>query len=277
MLNETAYAKVNLALHVRGKRDDGYHEIESVFAFCEDGDALSALVRNDGVVTLTITGPFADELSADENNLVLRAARSIQMASGTHLGVDLALNKMLPVASGIGGGSADAGATARLLNDLWHLGWTVQELIVAGGLERLGADIPACVSSVSMMVRGTGEILEPVHIAIQSMPILLVNPLVACPTGPVFSGWDGVDKGSLDPADWREGRNDLEGSAKRLVPEIGDVLALLNGLDDVRLARMSGSGATCFALFDTLAARDCAANAVRAAQPRWWVMESRLR
>ena len=104
MLRETACAKVNLALHVRGRRDDGYHEIESVFAFCEDGDEVTARVREDGAVTLSITGPFAHELSADEDNLVLRAARSVQMASGTRFGADLILNKMLPVASGVGGG-----------------------------------------------------------------------------------------------------------------------------------------------------------------------------
>lgn len=277
MLRETACAKVNLALHVRGRRDDGYHEIESVFAFCEDGDEVTAQVRDDGAVTLSITGLFAHELSADEDNLVLRAARSVQMASGTRLGADLILNKMLPVASGVGGGSADAGATARLLNVLWQLEWTAQQLTVAGGLGRLGADIPACIASVTMMVRGTGELLEPVDIGVQAMPILLVNPLVACPTGPVFAGWDGVDHGSLDSAHWREGRNDLATSAIRLVPQIGDVLAVLNGLEDVRLARMSGSGATCFALFDTITARDRAAHAVRAAQPHWWVMESQLR
>ncbi len=271
---ETAYAKINLALHVRARRDDGYHEIESLFAFCEDGDVLTATLRDDGALTLAIDGPFAGDLAADADNLVLRAARALRDASGRSLGADLALTKNLPVASGIGGGSADAAATLRLLMALWEVDATAVDL--PGIARSLGADVPACLASETLFGSGMGEQLQPIALDLPGTPILLINPLIPCPTGPVFAGWDGVDRGALDPPEWQRGRNDLAASAIALVPEIDEVLAVLKA-QLPRAVRMSGSGATCFALFGNEAQRDAAADRLIADHPDWWIMTSRLR
>lgn len=274
VLTETAYAKINLALHVRARRDDGYHEIESLFAFCEDGDVVTATLRDDGALTLAINGPFAGDLAADADNLVLRAARVLRDASGSPLGADLALTKNLPVASGIGGGSADAAATLRLLMTLWGVDPAAVDL--PGIARSLGADVPACLASETLFGSGVGEQLQPIALALAGTPILLVNPLIPCPTGQVFAGWDGVDRGPLDPNAWQRGRNDLAASAIALVPEIDEVLAVLKA-QLPRVARMSGSGATCFALFGNEAQRDAAADRLIADHPDWWIMTSRLR
>jgi len=274
MLTETAYAKVNLALHVRARRADGYHELESLFAFCADGDGLSATPRDDGALTLAIEGPFADDLDAGEDNLVLRAARALQSTSGTMLGADLRLDKRLPIPSGIGGGSADAAATLRLLVRLWEV--RPMEIDFPAIAASLGADVPACLGSQTVFGAGIGERLETVDLDLEGTPILLVNPLIACPTGPVFKGWDGLDRGPFDPQDWRRGRNDLAAPAIALVPEVDEVLAVLRA-QLPRVARMSGSGATCFALFASDAERDAAAARIEEDHPDWWGMASTLR
>ena len=271
---ETAYAKLNFALHVRARRADGYHEIESLFAFCADGDTLRATPRDDGGLTLALEGPFGDDLPAGEDNLVLRAAHALREACGTGLGADLVLEKQLPVASGIGGGSADAAAALRLLVKLWGIRPMAIDFPVIA--RSLGADVPACLASETLMVRGTGERLEPIDLGLAGAPVLLVNPLVPCPTGPVFAGWDGEDRGPLDPATWRRARNDLTAPATALVPEIADVLAVLRAQLPA-VTRMSGSGATCFALFGQEAERDAAAERIIADHPDWWVMTSALR
>ena len=274
MRTETAYAKVNLALHVRTRRDDGYHALESLFAFCADGDALRGAVREEGEIILVIEGDFAEGLSAGEDNLVVRAARALQAASGTALGADLVLDKRLPIASGIGGGSADAAAALRLLIRLWDINPTRIDFPAIA--TSLGADVPACLGSQTVFGTGIGERLETVDLDLAGTPVLLVNPLIACPTGPVFKGWDQIDRGPLDPAEWRRGRNDLATSAIALVPEIDDVLAVLRAQLPV-VARMSGSGATCFALFADDAARDAAAERIADGHPDWWLMASALR
>ncbi|MBN8819917.1 MAG: 4-(cytidine 5'-diphospho)-2-C-methyl-D-erythritol kinase [Sphingomonas sp.] len=274
MLTETAYAKLNLALHVRTRRADGYHELESLFAFCGHGDELRGQVREDGALTLAIEGAFADDLSNGEDNLVLRAARALQAASGTQLGADLVLDKCLPIASGIGGGSADAAAALRLLVRLW--GIRPMEIDFPAIAAGLGADVPACLGSQTVFGTGVGERLETVDLDLAGTPVLLVNPLVPCPTGPVFKGWDEIDRGPLDPADWRRGRNDLAASAMALVPEIDEVLAVLRA-QLPQVARMSGSGATCFALFGSEAERDAAAARIEDDHPDWWGMASTLR
>nr|WP_194249941.1 4-(cytidine 5'-diphospho)-2-C-methyl-D-erythritol kinase [Sphingomonas ursincola] len=306
-MTETAYAKVNLALHVRRRREDGYHDLESLFAFVDRGDELSANARADGGLSLTISGPFAHGLDSDDDNLVLRAARSLQISVcpersrgtyaqrpstslgnlagvGVHssgkLGANLHLTKNLPVASGIGGGSADAAAALRLLNRLWGCNLTDRALCVIG--ETLGSDIPACVISQSLRVEGRGEALEPHDLpGLSGMPILLVNPGIPLGTAPVFRGWDQVDRGPLDTscleAVISSGRNDLEGPARALVPEIADVLERLRSTSGATLSRMSGSGATCFALFDSPAACATAEQALAAEYPAWWLMSGMLR
>ena len=266
LLREPAPAKINLALHVRRRREDGRHDLETLFAFCTDGDFVSAEAADD--LTLSIEGPFAPGLEADDGNLVLRAARALADASATTAGARLTLVKNLPVASGIGGGSADAGATLRLLTRLWGID-PAHAVDVAPGL---GSDVPACLLSLTARGEGAGDALELIDAGVSGMPILLVNPREALSTAAVFAGWDGVDRGAL--GDWREGRNDLEAPARKRVPVIGEVLDWLGAQPDVTLARMSGSGATCFALFADEAARDQAAAACPA---KWWHLASVLR
>jgi len=249
-MQETAYAKLNLALHVRGREADGYHRIETVFAFCEDGDLLSAAPAD--ALSLTVVGPFAGALGDD--NLVLDAARALGVEAA------LTLDKRLPVAAGLGGGSADAAAALRLFGGS-------DELAAS-----LGADVPACLLSRSARGEGRGDAITPLDLALAGTPVLLVNPGLPLPTANVFAAWDGVDRGPLD--DWKTGRNDLEAPARTLVPEIG---AVLTALSEARVARMSGSGATCFGLFEDDAARDAAAAAIGAAHPGWWLSQTRLR
>jgi 4-diphosphocytidyl-2-C-methyl-D-erythritol kinase len=264
---DIAPAKLNLALHVRGKLPDGRHRIETIFAFCTDGDRLSA--RPAEGLSLEISGVFAAELPADEDNLVLKAARALREASGTADGAAIALDKRLPVASGIGGGSADAAAALRLLTSLWR----IDPAHASAVAPKLGSDVPACLLSLPMRGDGAGDELMPIDLAdLAGKPVLLVNPRVALSTAEVFARWDGVDRGALD--DWRAGRNDLEAPAIALVPQIETVLAWLNVQQGVEFTRMSGSGATCFALFESEEARDEAADRI----PReWWRLATSLR
>ena len=263
---EPAPAKVNLALHVRGKLPDGRHRLETVFAFCTDGDLVAADPADD--LNLQVKGPFAAELGAVEDNLVLRAANALQQQAGVSQGAALTLTKNLPVASGIGGGSADAAATLRLLTGLWEIDPAHATAVAPG----LGADVPACLFSLTARGDGAGDELQLVDAGVSGSPILLVNPRVALSTAEVFAAWSGDDKGAL--GDWRAGRNDLEVAAVEQVPLIGAVLAWLSVQPGVEVARMSGSGATCFALFESEQARDHAEVAV----PReWWRLSSFLR
>ncbi len=265
-LSEPAPAKLNLALHVRGKLADGRHAIETLFAFCVDGDRVEA--DDAAELSLQISGPFAKGLEI-EGNLVLRAARALREAASITAGAALRLTKNLPVASGIGGGSADAAAALRLLTRLWNID-PAHAVAVAPAV---GSDVPACLLSMSSLGGGAGDDLTLFDDSgIAGIPVLLVNPRVPLSTGAVFSGWDGVDRGPL--GDWREGRNDLEAPAKALVPEIGGILDWLGEQRGANFVRMSGSGATCFALFDDEAARDAAASVCPA---NWWHLASNLR
>ena len=265
--SEIAAAKLNLALHVRGKLPDGRHAIETVFAFCIDGDRLSAEPADE--LTLGTTGPFAPGLAEEADNLVLRAARALADAAGVSAGAAITLDKRLPVASGIGGGSADAAAALRLLTSLWRIDpQHAQDLA-----PELGSDVPACLLSLPVRGEGAGDQLTAVDLSdVSGTPVLLVNPRVPLSTAEVFAGWDGEDHGPLGV--WREGRNDLEQAAITLVPQIGSVLAWLEAQENATFVRMSGSGATCFALFDSEEARDRAADGV----PReWWRLATFLR
>jgi 4-diphosphocytidyl-2-C-methyl-D-erythritol kinase len=270
VLTERAPAKINLFLHVGARRDDGFHPLQSLAVFTDLGDVL-AMDAAPGL-SLAIDGPFAAGLDGEGDNLVLRAAR---LLGGQ--GANITLTKNLPVASGIGGGSADAAAALRGLNRLWNANGDLQAIGAA-----LGSDIPVCVASVPAFMEGRGEILR----AVQSMPhvpMLLVNPRVAVPTRDVFAALDcrsGVEM-ALPPGRFRDTadllrflettRNDLEAPALRLHPVIGEVLAALAVLPGALFTRMSGSGATCFGIF---ADADCcrrAAVILREAAPGWWV------
>ncbi len=263
---EIAPAKVNLALHVRRRRDDGRHDIETIFAFCTDGDRLMAEPSDD--LSLTVTGPFAAMLDDGSDNLVHRAAAALAAEARIGKGVRLTLDKRLPVASGIGGGSADAAAALRLLTSLWGIDPAMAERIAP----TLGSDVPACLLSMTARGEGAGDALTLVDAGVADRPVLLVNPLLPLSTAAVFGGWDGQDRGAL--GEWREGRNDLEAPARSQVPEIGSVLDWLRSCEGAETVRMSGSGATCFALFDSEEARDAAAAAC---PPVWWHLASFLR
>lgn len=275
---EVAFAKINLALHVRAREPDGYHRLETLFAFARDGDLLTATPSDR--LSLEVDGPFGAGLSNDDDNLVLRAARAVQAHFGIREGAALRLDKRLPIASGIGGGSADAAAAMRLLARLWSLDASdpAFETIAAG----LGADVPACVRSVTVRGEGRGDRLLAVPASdLSGTPMLLVNPGVAVPTGPVFREWDGIDRGPLGlgaPLDVaRNGRNDLEAPARRLAPVIGEVLDSLERMEGAVFVRMSGSGATCFALFRDERSRAVAAETIRFSTPSWWCFETELR
>lgn len=274
MIVEVAPAKINLALHVRARRDDGYHALETLFAFLRDGDTVR-IARND-TPSFALTGPFGEALAGEGDNLVTRAASAFAARYGGGPWA-ITLDKHLPIASGIGGGSADAAATLRALARLE--GVPVDDPPLFAIAETLGADVPACLLGRSAIGTGKGEQLVPVD-GLSDMPVLLVNPGVAVSTGAVFRMWDGVDKGPLgDGAPMAlalAGRNDLEPPAREIAPVIGDVVALLAALPGVTLARMSGSGATCFALFDQAASRTAAAMLIRRERPAWWCLESTL-
>lgn len=278
MVTETAYAKINLALHVRGRREDGYHELETLFAFVDAGDELT--VAEADADSLTITGEFGDGLSNGPDNLVLQALNFMRGMVRPGMApippLTIRLEKNLPVAAGIGGGSADAAAMIRLLDRHYVRNGDMKELVIASN--HLGADIGACIVSMTRIGTGLGwELAMPADDDVRGTPVLLVNPRVPLSTGPVFKAWDGQDRGALTegPASTiaREGRNDLEAPAITLCPVIAEVLAALQDTAP-GLARMSGSGATCFALYDTPAARDAAAAAMPAG---WWTMAGRLR
>lgn len=270
---ETAYAKLNLALHVREKRADGYHRIETVFAFCEDGDELSA--EPSECIRVDVTGPMGraldrgDELVSRAANLLM-ARRRERDAGFLDGGANILLDKRLPVSAGLGGGSADAAAALRLLNRQWRLNLSQAEVESIGA--ELGADVPACVRSCTARGEGRGDELEPLDIDLSGTPVLLINPRVELSTAEVFGRWDGVDRGPL--SDWRNGRNDLQAAAESIVPQVSAILAWLSVQAGAWCVRMSGSGPTCFALFENEAQRDKAEVAV----PReWWRLATRLR
>jgi len=263
-----APAKVNLFLHVIGKRADGYHLLDSLAVFPAVGDFCS--VEPADALSLKITGPFGASLMAEPGNLVLRAARLLK-ADG---GAELTLEKNLPVASGIGGGSADAAAALRMLSRHWGLDAPLHDLAL-----RLGADVPVCLASAPARMSGIGDLLLPAP-NLPAFGILLCNPGIAVSTAEVFRAR--AEKTFSLPAELPESwpsaaemaaalaelHNDLEDPAIGLAPVIGDVLAALRRLPGCLLARMSGSGATCFALFATRAAAAEAAAALN--PPGWW-------
>lgn len=273
MMHEFAPAKLNLYLHVVGRRADGYHLLDSLAVFPCVGDTVRA--ADDATVSLALAGPFGAALSVEPDNLVLRAARALAEACGITTGARLVLEKCLPVASGIGGGSADAAATLRLLARLWGLHHSPMLDIAA----TLGADVPVCMASRPARMSGIGQHLGAAP-ALPKFGLVLVNPGVSVATPAVFrartgdfspvarlpAGWTDV---ATMAADLAALRNDLETPAIALYPAIAEALAALRRLPGCRLARMSGSGATCWGLFDDPAA--AAAATAGLTHPGWWV------
>ncbi len=269
-MHESVPAKINLALHLRRRRPDGYHDIETIFAFTEFGDTLHVAAADR--LTLGVSGEFAGAAGQGPDNLVLRAATALQMAAGIETGAALMLDKRIPVAAGLGGGSADAAAALRLLNRFWGLDWPIERLLPIAAV--LGSDVPACVASQTCLGSGRGETLTSWSQSLVGTSVLLVNPRVAVPTGPVFAGWDGVDRGGIGAQPLGDLRNDMTAGAITIAPVIAKVLAALSATS-ATLVRMSGSGATCLALYADDAA--CAAAAAVIAGQGWWMKPTKLR
>ena len=276
VVEEHAPAKVNLDLLITGRRADGYHELDSLVVFTSPADRLVLHPATD--LSLEVRGPFAAALD-DADNLVLRAAHTLAAHAGRAPQARIVLEKNLPVAAGLGGGSADAAATLRGLDRLWRLGLGLAAL--APLAERLGADVPVCLAARPARMRGIGERLEPAP-DLPELALLLVNPNRLLATAAVFAALGALpapppERGpppgeSTALIDWLKGRpNHLEAPARRLLPAIDEVLDTLVRQPGCALARMSGSGATCFGLFTDAAACARAETALRHARPDWWI------
>ncbi len=269
------HAKLNLSLNVVGKRADGYHLLHSVVAFCDVGDEV-AVARAD-TLSLAVGGRFGGSLADGQNNLVMRAASSLQRLSGVRAGARITLTKHLPVASGIGGGSGDAAAALVLLRALWNLDLSDAQLAATGAA--LGADIPVCLYGRACVMEGIGHHLTPLGEAFPELYAVLVNPLQELSTAAVFGGLQPGEWTSapVTLTDWKEFRNDLTPSAMRLCPRIGEMVNVIARTPHCIAARLSGSGATCFGLYaDPVSAKDAAAL-LQAAFPGYWVGAGRLR
>ena len=272
-VTRAAPAKVNLWLNVVGRRADGYHLLDSLIAFADLADSIEALPSDR--LSLTVEGPQAGTLGAESDNLVLRAARHLADRAGVSPRVALRLEKNIPIAAGLGGGSADAAATLQALGELWNVALPVEELFDLA--QRLGADVPMCLAGRASLVSGIGERLTPVP-PLPDCALLLVNAGVRLPTAEVFAarrrGFSmakPLDSAWRDLADFTEAMaargNDLADAAISQEPVVAEVLAALRAGDGVRYAAMSGSGATCFAIYDDAARAMRASEALPAA---WW-------
>lgn len=280
---EPAPAKINLYLHVVGRRPDGYHLLDSLVGFVDLGDRVTVAPAPGAGPRLTLDGRHAADLPAGEDNLVLHAARRLAAALDRPPDVAVHLTKELPVSSGIGGGSADAAAVLRALGRLWEVD---PAAVLGSGLARLGADVPVCLASATRFVSGIGETLA-AGPDLAGLPAVLANPAVPVSTADVFrtragdfSGPGTFDERPARPADLidiiAERRNDLAPAARALAPVIAEVERRLAATPGCRLARMSGSGATCFGLYADSTAADQAARALAAARPGWWVRRARF-
>lgn len=277
MRTARAPAKVNLTLHVTGRRDDGYHLLDSLVVFADVADVITAQ-KADGL-SLTVTGPFAEGVPVDESNLILRAADLLARARGLTGGAALHLEKNLPHAAGIGSGSSDAAATLQLLAALWGVAPLAPDDPAVLGL---GADVPVCLAGPApQRMAGIGEQLSSAP-PLPEAALVLARPPVAVPTGPVFQGLSSTQGGPMAPLEdigtlgdlvgWLGvQRNDLQAPAIALAPVISDVIAALAAQKGAVFAAMSGSGATCYALFADLQAAEAAAREIGRANPGWWV------
>ena len=288
VVERLAPAKVNLFLHVGAPAADGYHDLATLMVFADIGDKVRVEVGGAG---FSVTGPFSGALSGGGDNLVIVARDAFISRFGNRGPIGLILEKRLPIAAGLGGGSADAAATLLLMAEVWNLDEAART--GAGGLgvlaRALGADVAACLASTAVWATGRGDRLSPVE-GLPSLPAVLVNPLAPCSTGAVYSAFDeGAAWGDLTAAaapvglnvsvtiDWLRGtRNDLQDASIQVQPAVAEVLAALEAASEPLLTRMSGSGATCFALCADDAARDRLAGKLTDAHPTWWVQPCRL-
>jgi 4-diphosphocytidyl-2-C-methyl-D-erythritol kinase len=278
-----APAKLNLTLNIMGRRADGYHLLDSLFVFCDLADEIR-VEEADELRFNKISGPFGGEIEVSEQNLVMRAAKFLRVEADIQTGARLSLVKNIPVAAGLGGGSADAAATLNALNQLWDLHWPYERLEALAA--RLGADIPACVQSKPVIARGIGDALSPAA-ALPPCGLLLINPLKPTPTPAVFKAFAAAhpqitpqhlealpgeysDLNALVAAIKPRG-NDLTNAAIAVQPAIAEILAVLRSTPNVAYAALSGSGATCFALFETVALASDAAKHIRHQNPLFWL------
>jgi 4-diphosphocytidyl-2-C-methyl-D-erythritol kinase len=287
--SELAGAKVNLALHVTGRRADGYHNLESLVVFADFADVITAH-PTDNHTSVQIKGPFADALAdtPSESNLVMRAAAMLGRASGReHLAAyRLLLTKRLPVAAGLGGGSADAAAVLRLLNREWDLNYSEDKLVALAAA--LGADVPMCVISRPLIARGIGEDISLVA-GLPALPLVIVHPGIPMPTPPVFARLKNAENAPLPPLPkrmgslldiifWlRQARNDLAAPAAEINPLAAVPVKLLMSDPECLFARMSGSGAAAYGMFATIEAADRAVSRLRDAKPHWWMTSAMTR
>jgi 4-diphosphocytidyl-2-C-methyl-D-erythritol kinase len=273
-LREFAPAKLNLALHVLGRRADGYHDLDSVVAFASIGDELEFLAADE--TSLQVDGPFAADVPVSADNLVLKAHAAL--AAEIHVPpVAIRLTKNLPVASGIGGGSADAAAALRGILKL--AGSQIASEVLQRIALSLGADVPVCLHGQACRMRGVGEVITEIE-HLPAKAVLLVNPLKPCGTADVFRTM-GLKPGdrlgtALDVKAPERWRNDMTAAAVQVLPEIATVLSALGTIADGRIVRMSGSGATCFALFDDIGQAETAARRLATLQPAWWIATGSL-
>lgn len=284
-ITEKAPAKLNLTLHVTGQRPDGYHTLESLVAFAQVSDEISARAASSD--SLTIVGPFSTQITSDQSNLVLRAVAAFRASWPNKLpgGLEIKLTKNLPVAAGIGGGSSDAAAMLRIMAQLTKAPTDPAELLNVAA--HLGADVPVCLQTMPRIISGVGELLGP-PLPLPEIYAVLVNPLKATATNDVFARLkhkDNPDMPTLpekfanasDLAEWlKTTRNDLVQAACELTPDIAEIIEILQENPDCLLARMSGSGATVFALFATSERAEKTASALGTKWPDYWVVSSRL-
>ncbi|MDJ0685881.1 MAG: 4-(cytidine 5'-diphospho)-2-C-methyl-D-erythritol kinase [Alphaproteobacteria bacterium] len=277
-----APVKLNLYLHVTGRREDGYHLVDTLIAFCAFGDRVTATPAD--TLTLDATGPFADDLPPGDSNLALRAVKRLKQASQALTGAHIQLEKFIPPAAGVGGGSTDAASAMLAVNKIWG-DQALDEAVLYEAARGLGADLPVCLYRRPAFASGIGQDLVAAPI-LPEAGVLLVNPRVRLSTPSVFGARDGgFQPESADPsvklstvadltAYLQERGNDLTDAAIKLCPAIEDILEALAATPGCRLARMSGSGATCFGLYDTQA--DAEAAAAHLDAPFWWIQPTRL-
>lgn len=274
MLEEFAPAKINLALHVLGRRADGYHELDSIVAFADVGDLLT--LEPAAVTSVIVNGLFADAVPVSPDNLVLKAYAALNAICPLQP-VLFRLTKRLPVASGIGGGSADAAAALRGLITLHNI--TLNPSVLQSIALTLGADVPVCLHGKACRMQGVGEHITPLQVTLPSA-ILLVNPLQACSTTAVFRNMalqPGDKAGTaLEPLDSASWRNDMTPAACEVLPVITEVLKALHALPNTNGVRMSGSGATCFAIFETVTLAETARKKIQASHAQWWTAAVRI-
>ena len=281
IVERAAPAKINLALHVTGQRPDGYHTIDTLAVFTEIGDRVTVCEpKGSQGITLSIKGPFACGLEADHDNLIVKAATDLCTQLDLERAAEITLEKNLPVASGIGGGSADAAATLLALKEFWKLETDINLIEIA---QKLGADVPMCLYSKPLRAQGIGEQITPLETT-NALELLLVNPGIEISTPEVFANLENKANSPISEQSFSQFpdtgylaalRNDLEEPALNIAPVIGDVLSEIRGQKGCAFSRMSGSGATCFGVFDSRETVQEAKAEIRQRHPDWWCVATR--